>query len=237
MRKFILFLIIPMFLACKNKEDKFLNIIKENNEILKNQLDTDIYVLKQKSLEAKGIFVEKYDNLSKTYNQIIKVKSKNDYELVEKRISNYALKNKIKFDFKKIDSENTDVLQNNLLLNFARFCNYIKIFQTAVNSSNCGLMGSNYIYTHKFIKNDSLNIDFESRANFNNCNLVIDSIVDEYSKINKFKSNSFNKFWNVKFKPKSNNVKIYWKVYLHDDLAGTILFEKGVDTITKINKK
>ena len=73
-----------MFLACKNKEDKFLNIIKENNEILKNQLDTDIYVLKQKSLEAKGIFVEKYDNLSKTYNQIIKVKSKNDYELVEK---------------------------------------------------------------------------------------------------------------------------------------------------------
>ena len=84
MRKFILFLIIPMFLACKNKEDKFLNIIKENNEILKNQLDTDIYVLKQKSLEAKGIFVEKYDNLSKTYNQIIKVKSKNDYELVEK---------------------------------------------------------------------------------------------------------------------------------------------------------
>ena len=117
-------------------------------------------------------------------------------------------------------------------MSFIKFCNFIKIFNPAVNGTNCGPMGSyKYINCNSYIKNDSLNIDFESRVHLNNYNLVIDSIVDEHSKITNFESNSFSKFWKVKFKPKSNNAKIYWKVYIHNDLSGTILFEKGIDTI------
>ena len=205
-------------------------MIKENNETLKNQLDVNTYVLKNKSLEIPKYFADKYVNVNKIFNQIKNIKCKSDFELTMNSITNFAIKEKIQFDYKKVNSDNIYVLENNLLLNFTKLCDFIKIFRSPVYGSNCKL--GKWFNTSKYMEKDSVNIDFESRYNLNNYSLIIDSIVDTNSKISTYKSNRINKFWKVKYKPNSSNSKVYWKIFLSDEFGETILFAKDVDTIT-----
>lgn len=231
--KHLIITILLIFFASCNDKDNYLSIIKDNNEILKNQLDLEVYQLKTKSIEARGEFVEKFKNFNKIYKKIISIRSYKDYELGINEIQNYSSKEKINFECKKIKSENIDVLQNNLLVNFTKFCNYTKMLRVAVATSNCGTMGrTKFINTQNYIKNDSINIDFESKINLSNYDVIIDSIVDTEQNKSNFKSNFINKFWKVKYKSNSNKSIIYWKVFLHDNnWDETILFEKGIDTI------
>ncbi|WP_395054410.1 hypothetical protein [Flavobacterium sp.] len=234
MKHIIITIILIFFTSCSDK-DNYLSIIKDNNEILINQLDLEICQLKTKSIEARGEFVEKYESFNNIYGQIIKIKSYKDYELGINEIQNYSSKEKINFNCKKIKSENIEVLQNNLLVNFIEFCNYTKIFRSGAPPSNCGIMSrTKFINTRKYIKNDSINIDFESKINLSNYEVIIDSIIDNGQNKSNFKSDFINKFWKVKYKTNSKNSIIYWKVFLHDNNWNeTILFEKGIDTITK----
>jgi hypothetical protein len=237
MKKFTLFIFILIFTSCKNTEEQYLTIIKENNELLINQLDVNIYVLKNKSLENPKYFEDIYVNVNRLFNQIKKIKNKGDFELTMNNITNYAKKEKIPFEYKQIDSENIYLLQNSLLTNFVKFCDYIKIFKNSISSTHCGLLGSNkWIETNNYIKNDSINIDFESRLDLNNYDLIIDSIVDNNRKKSNYKSNRINKFWKVKYKSNYNNSIIYWKLYLKNYQSDAIMFEKGIDTINNLKK-
>ena len=232
--KYLIVTILLIFFASCNDKDNYLSIIKDNNEILKNQLDLEVYQLKTKSIEARGEFVEKYKNFNKIYKKIIAIRNYKDYELGINEIQNYSTKEKINFECEKINSENIEVLQNNLLVNFIEFCNYSKIFRVAVVTTNCRFMSSSkFINTQNYIKNDSINIDFASKINVNNYDVVIDSIVDTNQNKSNFKSNFINKFWKVKYKSNSKKSVIYWKVFFHNNnWDETILFEKGIDTIT-----
>lgn len=234
MKHLIIITILLIFFTSCNEKDNYLSIIKDNNEILKNQLDLEIYQLKTKSIEVRGEFVEKYENFNNIYNQIINIKNQEDYELGINKIQNYSSKEKIIFNCEKVKSENIEVLQNNLLVNFIKFCNYSKIFRVAVRTSECGIFGkTKFINTQYYIKNDSINIDFETKINLSNYNVIIDSIVDIDQNKSNFKSNFINKFWKVKYKSNSKNSIIYWKVFHHNNnWDETILFEKGIDTIT-----
>ena len=232
--KHLIVTILLIFFASCNDKDNYLSIIKDNNEILKNQLDLEIYKLKNKSIEARGEFVEKYKDFNKIYKKIIAIRNYKDYELGINEIQNYSTKEKINFECEKINSENIEVLQNNLLVNFTKFCNYTKIFYAGVSTSNCGPLGrTKFINIQNYLKNDSINIDFASKINVNNYDVVIDSIVDSNQNKSNFKSNFINKFWKVKYKSNSKKSVIYWKVFFrNNNWDETILFEKGIDTIT-----
>lgn len=235
MRNLILIFVVFLVLSCKNDEKnykrEYLEAIKQNNVFLVKQMEVNIFLLKNKGLDLPKVYGNKFTVIQRILNNICNSKNCSDYQYAKSNIIDFAKNENIKFNFQNTDSDDVEVLKNNLLLNFIHLCEILKIFSLPVSRSTHCMFGP-MVETENYTENDSININFNARYCLN-YDIEIDSIVTANKVLSDFKSDKTKLIWKVKFKSDSKKTTIYWKAFYTEDLIGTILVGKQSQTITK----
>lgn len=229
MRYLIVVLIAILSFGCQNKENQLaLEAIKKNNAFLSNEIETFKAIMHIKSLD----YPKRYDSIYlKNLNSVVKkaftIKDKAAYNTVYKSLIELAQKGKLKPNLHSIDSENIDILKNNLLLNLHELYNaYLNKY-----TYGCELTSDRNQYKIFYItNNDSVNLYFLAD---NPYRIITDSIVNEQDKTLKYNFNTDVVIGKIKYQTASKKTKYYGKIFFQNEIGKPIFLQNFEQEIIK----
>lgn len=226
MKFYQLFIITLLLVNCKNKENDYLAVIKQNNFFLQEEINIYNARHKMKSYEQPNF----YDTITcKKMNDLLYeiklLKKYSEYKLIKFKIKKIAKEEELNIELNSISNSDNNVLKNNLLLNL------IALNKQYINKKS----NSIYDITHKpYVENTTINdtliLNF---LNHNSYIVTTDSIIDGNDKILNFKNNDKCRIWQVKYKPKSNKSTYYGKIFEVDSDGNTYLIKNIKHSIKK----
>ena len=214
-------------LSCQNKENEIaLDAIKQNNEFLTNQIETQKAIVYNACMDYPQRFDTIYlQKLNDEVKNTFQLKNKTAYNAIYKSIDSLTKSQQIDIKLHQTTSENTDVLKNNLLL----YLN--QLYQAYLNRNVLFGVTSH----HKGFKTvyltdaDSVNLYF---IKDNPYLITTDSIVNEQHKNLNYKFEKDHLVGKIKYKTGSKKTKYYGKVFYNDD--GKVIFLQNFEQeITK----
>lgn len=221
-----LFILTLLLVSCKNKENDYLEVIKQNNLFLQEEINIYNARHKIRSYELPNIYdtitFEKMNNL---LDEINLFKKYSEYELINFKINKIAKDEKLNIKLNSITESDENVLKNNLLLNL------IALNKQYINKKSNTIYDITYTpYIKKTTKNDTLILNF---LYHNSYVIKTDSIIDGNDRIINFQNNNNCRIWQVKYKPKSNKSTYYGKIFEVDSDGNTYLVKNIKHSITK----
>lgn len=218
----VLFLILLSFGCSDTKDKALLELIVQNNKYYTIELEEYNLDLYQKGQDMPARFdKEYYQNINNIFIGIKQLKSKAEYNKLFEKVKGLGHKYKIGKSIKSNQSDENEVLKNNLYVNLLNVIHAKKVSSALMQSTHCG--GGDFFKIVKKIEKDSVSLDFYT---YNNFIVVVDAVSDDNDHL-KFDSNKQFKIWNVKYKPKSKNTHCTGKIFLNDD--GKVLMVQQYD--------
>ncbi len=231
MKSLILSLLAILFLNCtKNNETEYSIAVKQNNEFLTSEIETFKFRLFQRSQEQPNRFDTIFlNNINRIVKNTHAIKSNSDYKKVTKLLQQVATDKKLKIHLDSTDSENIELLKNNL------FITTLKLFKEYEFNAGIWMIGSGCRLGDRFriwnsIKNDSVFLEVKT---WNQYIVQTDSVVDMNNKRIDFIDNENNTLSNIKYSSPTKNSIYYGKVFYMNDESKLMLLQNLHDTIRK----
>lgn len=199
-----------------------MNVINENNESLKNDIEVFKHRLEIQHLDQPSRFdATLFNSITKLSNDILNFNDIKKYISLIDQLEKTSKSQKININLKRIESDEVIVLTNNLLLNLTKFTKaFIVKYDSDLSSTHC-FFGNLIKYENTTIA-DSVIVDFKTNNPFS---IVIDSIVENKKAI---KYNNTKKFLigQLKYKKTNNNSQIFGKIFYTNENGESILVQK-----------
>lgn len=226
MKNIIAVFILLIVVGCDDTKEKTIqDLLVQNNKYYSVQLEEYKLELEQQREDDPAHFDEEYyQTIDSSFAAINKLKSIANYDHTFETIKGLGYELKIDEKIKAIQSDDLEVLKNNLYVNLLNVVHRKRVIASLRQSTHC-VLGSNYFKIVKKNENDSVSLSIYTHNNFQ---VNIDEISDgdEYLQ---YLSNPQNMVWSIKYKPKSKNTHCTGRIFFNDPYYGRILMIQEFD--------
>ncbi len=227
------FLLLFVLCSCTKTTDKtILNLIAQNNRYYVIQLEEYRLEMKYNKMDDPLHFDDTFcQAIDKSFDGIKKLKSQSDYDTILKKVKGLGYVNKIGETIKSIQSDEPEVLKNNLYVNLSNVIHAKKVSTAMAISTHCKF-GDQFKVVKKTEK-DSVSLTIYT---YNSFQVNVDQITDGKDELSDYTSNREYKVWTIKYKPKSKNTYCTGKIFFGDADYGKVLLVQEFDDRKAMSK-
>lgn len=218
-------------MSCQNTNQKELEVlISQNNRYYELTLAEYKAEEEMRESDSPATYDKEYQAI--VFNAIDAIANLRDvkaYDTIFEAVKKISYESKVKKIIDPIQSNDKEVLKNNLYVNLLKAINTYKRHQPFTMGTHCRL--SPYFKFRKVIEKDSVKLDIYGA---NPYQLTIDSVMDGNRYTADYKSNNEYKVWSIRYKPKSKTTSFHGKIlYKESGYSSTIYIQDFDETIKK----
>lgn len=231
MKNIVIVLGLLLFISCSDSKEKAVyDLISQNNKYYELTLAEYKTEEKVRESDAPSMYDKEYhDRIFKTMDAIANLKDIKTYDTIFEAVKKLGYEYKVKKIIGPIQSENKEVLKNNLYVNLMNTINAYRLYNPIGVSTHCRF--GPYFRVRKVIEKDSVKLDIHAG---NPYQLSIDSVKDGHRNTEDYKVNEEYKVWSIRYKPKSKTTGFYGKLFYKEGYYENLLFVQALnEVITK----